>query len=160
MENLDYRLHFRKLEKRFDELWGMKAHVRESVHDWLTASNVSSRISEVCANACSELLENCIKYASNGSVITVVVSLAEQTIVVETMNSAHNEHRASLRQALNALQASSEPKQLFVHNLLYPVGGESHIGLIRLILETRGTLELVPEEDQELVHLQLRVKRK
>lgn len=156
MENLGYCLNFRRDEERFNELWGMKTHVRESVKDWLVASNVRSRISEVCANACSELLENCIKYTRNGSVAAVSVHLTEQTIIVETINSAYDEHIKVLRKSLDMLYATSELKRLFVENLLNP---DSHLGLIRVMLETKGTLELMKEKEQEIVHLKLHVKK-
>ncbi len=158
LENLGYRISFRKTEERFDELWGMKTHVRESVHDWLAASHVRLRISEVCANACSELLENCIKYTRNGSVVVVSVYLSEQTIVVETINSATGVHVEMLRESLDTLRAASEPQQLFINTLRNPDEGQSRLGLIRIILETSGTLELVPQEEPEIVHLKLRVQ--
>ena len=160
MENVGYRVSFRKTEERFDELWGLKARVRESVHDWLAASNVRLSISEVCANACSELLENCIKFTRNKSVAAISVSLTEQIIVVETINSTHGLHVEVLRQSLDALRAASDPQQLFINALLNSVEGQSRLGLIKIILETRGTLELVPQEEQEIVHLKLRVQQR
>ena len=159
MEDVGYRLKFRNAKERFHELWGMKAHVRENVKDWLVASNVQSRISEICATACSELLENCIKYTSNGAVAVVSVHLSDQTIIVETINPAHGDHIALLHESLDTLQAALEPKQLFVKHLLNPIAGKSRLGLIRIVLETRGTLELVQEKEKEIVHLKLHVKR-
>ena len=52
--NFAYTFQFYKIEERFGKLWQMKTSARESLKDWLLASDISPQISGKCANACSE----------------------------------------------------------------------------------------------------------
>jgi hypothetical protein len=157
--NLGYNFRFRKTEEHFNELWEMKSSFREHLQDWLTAADVHPHISEICANACSELLENCIKYTQNHTIATVGIYITGHSILVETINKAEQEHKKTLSDFLNKLQTTSDPKQLFIDCLMHPVDGKSQLGLIKVAIETKGILELVEEEDQEIVHVKLYVQK-
>lgn len=153
-----YSFKFRRIEERFDKLWEMKVSARESLADWLIVSDIPPRAAEICANACSELIENTIKYARNGSIATVLIHFIDNTITVETCNAAENEHIEALRHSLAALAAAPDPKQLFVEKLLNPAEGESRLGLIKIVMETKGTLECLPAEDANVMRIRLRMQ--
>lgn len=153
-----YSFKFRRVGERFDKLWEMKVSARESLEDWLVVSDVPPRTAEICANACSELIENSIKYAQNGSIATVLIHVLNNTITVETSNTAEKAHRDALSLCLTELDTTPDPKQLFVEKLLNPVGGESHVGLIKIVMETKGTLECIPSEDTDMIRIRLCMK--
>lgn len=152
-----YSFKFRRIEERFDKLWEMKVSARESLEDWLMVSDIPPRTAEVCANACSELIENSIKYARNDSVATVLIRVIENSITVETSNAAEKAHRDALHQALAELKTAPAPKQLFVKKLLNPLEGKSQLGLIKIVMETRGILECLPSENEEMIRIRLRM---
>ena len=93
-----YSFKFKKAETQFERLWTMKASARESLKDWLIVSNIAPTIAENCANACSELIENCVKYTEDGSFATVFIHVLENTIIVETLNGADKQHRNALKE--------------------------------------------------------------
>jgi hypothetical protein len=152
-----YKFKFTKLLERFEQLWTMKASARESFNDWLIVSNILARKAEVWANACSELIENSIKYTPNGSSATVTICVQGNEISVETINSAKKENIEALRESLATLEAASDPRQVFAERLMNPVRGKSQLGLIKIIMETKGTLELTQAEAEEVVQLKLRI---
>ena len=118
-------------------------------------SDIPPRMAEICANACSELIENSIKHAQNNSVVTVFIHVLNKTITVETSNESEKGHREALSQSLAALDTTPDPKLLFVERLLNPVEGKSHLGLIKIVMETKGTLECMPSEDGDMIRIRL-----
>ena len=152
-----YVFKFRKRKDYFEKLWNMKISARESLEDWLLLSIASPQMAEICANACSELIENCVKYGREESVAVVAIHVTNTTIVIETVNSTEREHAAELRRSLEALDATGDPKQLFVQKLLNPVQGKSHLGLIKMVMETKGALRIMPHAEDDVVHVVLRM---
>ncbi len=159
LENdFEYAFKFRKTEKRFNRLWGMKSSARESLKDWLIASDINPKVSEVCANACSELIENCVKFSKNDSTAVVSINVSDRSITVETINKAEKEHRETVSREIEALNAASDPRQVFAEKLLNPAEGKSQLGIIKISMETKGKLELVQEPDEEIVRMKLEMK--
>ena len=153
--DFEYIFKFKKGEEKFDKLWQMKASARESLKDWLLVTDISPQISEICANACSELIENCIKYTQDETTAVVAIHATNTVITVETINPTKQNHKALLKDSIDTLTAVSDPKQLFVEKLLYPIDKKSHLGLIKIVMETKGTLELVQEQNDDVVHVKL-----
>ncbi len=153
-----YAVQFKKLNETFEKLWQMKSTMRECIRDWLAALNVPPTMSENCANASSELIENCVKYTSEGSTVTVVISLNNSMLTVETINTAEERHRQALRKSIALLNTTSDPKQLFVETLQHPVEGKIHLGLIKIVMETEGQLECVLEQHADLAHVRLQIR--
>ncbi|MCP4399212.1 MAG: hypothetical protein GY801_18160 [bacterium] len=154
-EKLEYSFRFRKTEEHFNELWAMKFSFREHVQDWFTAAEVHPRISEIWANACSELFGNCIKHTRSHTIATVKISLTDRSILVETINEAEQEERDTLRERLDTLHATPDPKHLVIDSLMHPVKGKRQAGLTKIAMDTKGTLELMEDEDREVVHVKL-----
>ena len=153
--DFEYIFKFKKGKEKFDKLWQMKASARESLNDWLLVTDISPQISEICANACSELIENCIKYTQAETTAVVAIHATNAVITVETINPTEQGHKALLKDSIDALNAASDPKQIFVEKLLHPVDKKSHLGLIKIVMETKGTLELVQEQNDAVVHVKL-----
>ncbi len=151
-----YSFKFKKVEAQFERLWTMKTSARESLKDWLIVSNIAPTVAENCANACSELIENCVKYTKDGSFATVFIHVINNTIIVETINGAGPEDRAALQASLQALQAASDPKEVFIEKLLHPEEGKSQLGLIKIAMETQGTFQ-IREDDDEYIRLILEI---
>ncbi len=150
-----YGFKFRRVEERFDKLWEMKVSARESLEDWLLVSDIPPRSAEICANACSELIENSIKYARNDSVANVLIRVLKHLITIETCNIAEKTHRDMLQHSLAELKRAPDLKRLFVEKLLNPLEGKSQLGLIKIVMETRGVLEYLPSEDEEMIRIRL-----
>ena len=150
-----YSFQFRKYDTLFDRLWQMKSSVRESLQDWLLASAVSHESAENCANACSEMVENCIKYASNDSQAGVSICVKDTSILVETSNHAEAMHRQELQESIVALNEALDLSQLFVQKLMNPEEGVSQLGLIKIMMETKGRLELLPGQEPDIAHVRL-----
>ena len=90
--DFEYIFKFKKGEEKFDKLWQMKASARESLKDWLLVTDISPQISEICANACSELIENCIKYTQDETTAVVAIHATNTVITVETINPTKQNH--------------------------------------------------------------------
>ena len=157
MKDFEYTFQFQKTEEHFDQLWQMKSSARESLKDWLLASSVTPKIAETCANACSELIENCVKYGREESVAAVAIHVTNTMIEIETVNATEPEHAAELRQSLDELNAADDLKKLFVQKLLHPMQGKSHLGLIKIVMETKGALRMMPHAANDIAHVALRM---
>jgi len=159
-KDFEYMFHFYKADDHFDQLWQMKSSARESLKDWLVASSVLPKIAETCANACSELIENCIKYTQANTRAGVAIHVDKTDITVETCNIAEVADCANLRSSIAALQHAVDVKQLFVEKLMDTVAGSSHLGLVKIALETKGRLELLKESSDQAVHVRLYMEAK
>ncbi len=153
-----YSFRFKKIDEQFDQLWTMKASARESLKDWLVISDIPPRTAEICANACSELIENSIKYTPNGSIAAVSIHVRDNEIIVETINPAEQEHIEELNQSLEALHTAPDSREVFVDKLMHPIEGKSQLGLIKIVVETEGALELVKCDDDHTIHMELKIK--
>ena len=161
--DFEYMFQFYKINAHFDQLWQMKSSARESLKDWLVASNVSPKVAETCANACSELIENCVKYTREHTRAGVAIHVDKTHITVETCNIAEPEDCRSLRHSIAALQAANDVKQLFIEKLLKQSEGSGHLGLVKIALETKGRLELLKEQAEQAeqaVHVRLHMEAK
>ena len=150
-----YVFKFRNRKDHFEKLWNMKISARESLDDWLLVSDVPPHLAEICANACSEMIENCIKYSGDDSMTVVAIHVTNTTIMIETVNTTNPEHAAELRKSLDMLEAADDPKQVFVQKLLNPVQGKSRLGLIKIVMETKGTLRVIPHAEDDIAHVKL-----
>ena len=161
--DFEYIFQFQKTDEHFGQLWQMKSSARESLKDWLLASNIAPKIAETCANACSELIENCIKYAQNQTRAGVLIHVnqadagGDAEIIVETFNRTEPLHCGTLQESITTINHSNDLKMLFVQKLLNPSEGLSHLGLVKLMLETKGQIEFLPAEN-DIVHVRLRME--
>ncbi len=153
-----YVFKFRNRANHFEKLWQMKISARESLDDWLLVSDIIPHTAETCANACSELIENCIKYGQEDAVAVVAIHVTDREIVIETINTTAPDNLAELADAIQALAAAADPKQVFIEKLMHPVAGKSHLGLSKIVMETKGALSLVPHEESGVVHVKLRLQ--
>lgn len=156
--DFEYAFKFRKTEEKFHELWRMKSSARESLKDWLLTSDVSPKMSEVCSNACSELIENCIKFSQDGSSAVVSIKVENKIITVETINSADKKDKTFLIKDIEKLNDAPDLKLLFAEKLLKPDKNRSRLGLVKIAMETGGTISLVHESDEDIVHMKLEMK--
>ncbi len=156
--DFQFGFRIRKAEENFKKLWTMKSSARESLKDWLLATNIAPKLSEICANACSELIENCIKYSRNDSMATVSISASDVVITVETINRAEKEHKDFIMKIAEKLNAAPDPQLLFTEMLLNPIDGKSQLGLAKILMETKGKVEIVQEPDEAVVHVRLKMK--
>lgn len=156
-DSFSYAFTFKKVDAEFDRLWQMKSSARESLKDWLLVSGVSPKHSEICANACSELIENCIKYCREGSIANVTIRVENAIITVETFNRATSQHHQKLTGMLTQIRSSANLEQLFVETLILSTSDKSQVGLIKIAMETKGSLTLVSPQHDEILHLVLKM---
>ena len=159
-KDFEYMFQFYKINAHFDQLWQMKSSARESLKDWLVTSNVSPKVAETCANACSELIENCVKYTQEHTRAGVVIRVDHMNITVETCNIAASEDCRGLSDSIAALQSAHDIKQLFIEKLTEQTEGCGHLGLIKIAFETGGRLELLKESANQAVHVCLHMEAK
>ncbi len=159
-KDFEYMFQFYKSAHHFEQLWQMKSSARESLKDWLLASNVAPKIAETCANACSELIENCIKYTHENTRAGVAIHVDKTDITVETCNIADPKDCNSLTDSIAVLQTTSDIKQLFIEKLMGQPGESGHLGLVKIALETKGRLDLLKESANQAVHVRLYMEAK
>ncbi len=138
----------------------MKSLARESLKGWLTANNVNPDLAENTANSCSELIENTIKYSVENETISVLIALNKPDILIETINVSDEEQKEKLLRYYDNLQSSSKNlSDLFLEKLQHCTTlVKSQLGLIKIILETGGKVELLEVEKNNIVHVKLSIK--
>lgn len=155
-----YSFKFRKNGGNFNDLWAMKSSARESLRDWLIAWIFSPKTADTCANACSEMIENCIKFSLVDSMSSVSILIQDTSIIIETVNKAVKEHRECLVTMLKAIEESGNPRAMFADKLLKSTKGKSHLGILKILMETRGTLQISEKQDFEFIRVRLEIASK
>jgi hypothetical protein len=85
----------------------------------------------------------------------VAIHVQETEILVETLNTSSDSNAATVRQAISDLADAGDLKQMFVDRLLNSTASSGQLGLIKIAMETNGTLSLVPHQDAMLIHIKL-----
>jgi hypothetical protein len=152
-----YSFKFRKTDTNFNDLWAMKSSARESLRDWMIAWTCGPKTAENCANACSELIENCIKFSLVDTVSTVSIRIRERSIEVETRNRSDRDNLCMVTGMIEKLGEIDDLRSYFARTLLSPNRGKSQLGILKIVMETRGTLQIVPAKDPDLVQIRLEI---
>ncbi len=69
----------------------MKSLTRKSVREWLLIQDIDYVMSDNIANACSELIENCIKYSIENEESYEIIKIQKHRVIVETFNISEQE---------------------------------------------------------------------
>ncbi|MFH1156548.1 MAG: hypothetical protein V1793_22315 [Pseudomonadota bacterium] len=152
-----YIFKFKKTDANFNDLWAMKSSARESLRDWLIAWVCDPKTAENCANACSELIENCIKFSIVDTVSTVLIRINEASIVVETRNMADEHNLRMVQNMIQKLATIDDLREYFAQTLLTPNRGKSQLGILKIIMETKGAISFVNSSDDRAVHIRLEI---
>lgn len=158
----DYTTFFKfiKLTDNFEELWKLKTTARQVLRDWLRSMSFERDISELVSNASCELMENIIKFSKADESAFIVVEVFDQSsISIDTYNKSELFFREKLISFLDGLHKEQKQiEDLYLDRLREAVfSTESRLGIIKILLETGGRVELVDEEDEEMVHIRFMV---
>jgi len=158
--DFSYFFQFKKLDDNFDKLWRMKSSARDTLKEWLLTIPYDAETSSTIANACSELIENCIKYSSNNTSSLVEIFVYKEYIFIETSNYSD---KAQIQEFKRCLQGIHENKgnlpRLYIKKLENSqYSGFSQLGLIKILMETHGEFKLLNEHKKNLLHTQLKIK--
>ncbi len=152
--DFEYAFRFNKTESNFKDLWLMKSCTRDSLRAWLIAMEVKPERANDCANACSELVENAVKFSADGSDSVISLCVNKPKIIVETLNRAQKENVETASQIIRALNDTTDIRKLMAERLLSS-DGKSQLGLMKSSLDTGGKIELIDESEPDVVHLRL-----
>ncbi len=152
--DFEYGFRFNKTESNFKDLWLMISCARESLKDWLISMGVKPEKADDCANACSELVENAIKFSAVGSDSVISLCVNKPKIIVETLNRTQKENVENASQIIRALNDTTDIRQLMAERLLSS-DEKSQLGLMKSSLDTEGKIELIDESEPDIVHLKL-----
>lgn len=151
--DFEYFIKFKKEidEKNFDELWQMKLLVRESVREWLIASNIRLNIAENSANACSELVENAIKYSKPDSLIFVSINIIDKKIHIEIFNETLQENKIRLIKTLDRINNyENDLSELYMKRMEESFEtDDSQLGLIQIKMETQAQMKLMDSDNPD-----------
>lgn len=150
----DYYFTFKKEDDNFKKLWQLKSAIRESIKEWLFTGLDNLDLTDTIANACSELIENCIKYSLNDTISALYIRLTDTMIVIETLNLCLPEDKAYVTNFITDVNSGKIiPGELYVDRLVTSSHKEkSMLGLLTILLEINGKLEYVdtPGHDEAL----------
>ncbi len=160
-QDFEYFFRFMKTEDNFEELWRMKSSARESLKEWLMSTHAVPKKAEVISNSASELIENCIKYSIMNAHSFVYIQVMGKTVTIETMNSSNPEQKSKIAEYMHFINTNSKdnPTRLYLEKIAESVHtGKSQIGLLKILMETKGTLEMVDHPGEEnIVHIRVRM---
>ncbi len=158
----EYFFRFTKLADNFEKLWRMKSLARESLREWLVANDVEQTISENTANACSELIENSIKYGLQDEESLVLIGIKKPLITIETLNKSTVEQKNLLGDFINEVTHSEKKiAELYLEKVQKAIlSNESQLGLVKIMMETEGTVELVAHDEENIAHVKIEIKIK
>jgi len=159
--DFQYFYKFRKTDSNFQDLWRMKSAARESLREWLLSIRTEPAMAEVISNASSELVENCIKYSKIGTYSFVLISVVNRDVRVETINSAETEQREKVRSFIRDINSGRKGlTELYIERLTESASsGKSQLGFIKLLMETKGRIEIDESPDRdEIVALRVSIE--
>ena len=156
-EDFEYYFRFKRSNKNFNELWRMKSSARESLKEWLYAIQIDPEKADVIANACSELIENTIKYSLEKTFSYVSIRVEDKDIYIDTVNKSEPKPRENLKALIKRLEnKKTSLEDLYIQKLTESVKRKnSELGLIKLLLETLGKLECIEEDTENTIHIKV-----
>ncbi len=159
-KDFEYFFRFKRTENNFTELWRMKSAARESLKEWLLSMHVNPLISEAVSNASSELIENCIKYSVLDAYSFVLINVFERNIFIETVNKAGQEQISGIKEILNYITGSNKTiNDVYIERIRQScMVGKSQLGLVKIILETKGNIMIIDEKDNDIIHLRIKIE--
>ena len=157
--NLIFQYNFIKNQKNFNNLWKMKSNTRECIKEWLSSTNINNIIVETSSNACSELIENCIKYSIDNKLCRLQISIINNSIIIETINSAEVVNKTKILETLNLIDNNKNNlTKIYIDKLRLSAKYEkSELGFIKIMMETNGKIVVQNKDNNEEVHLILEI---
>lgn len=158
--DFEYFFKFKKKNDNFNELWRMKTMARESLKEWLIMNKIDYTIAENCANACSELVENGIKYSNENTEIYVLIRIGEGFVTVEIINETEENYKEILMKYFEDIEKDSadDLMEMYLKKVKSAVNSNhSQLGIIKILMETKGKLEMLDKINKDLVHIKLTV---
>jgi hypothetical protein len=158
-QDFEYFFRFIKTDNNFEELWRMKSSARESLREWLLSTHAVPKKAEVVSNSASELIENCIKYSEINSYSSVYIYVLGKIVGIETLNSSNPEQKSKIDGYIEFinLEGGSNPTKIYLEKITESIQtGKSQIGLLKVLMETQGTLEILEHKGEDkIVHLRV-----
>lgn len=156
-----YYFKFKKKIDNFDDLWRMKKTGRLALREWMITFPYEQELANVIANACSELIENCIKYSVVNTAAQVEIFAIRENVYVETINIADEAQILKIKETLKLIEANMDDLvDLYLKKIKKAQDtGKSQLGLIKIIMETQGRLSIIEEAEKGILHLQLKMLR-
>lgn len=157
--DFEYYFRFKKEKDNFDDLWRMKSTAREALKEWLVAIHSDLKQAEDIANGCSELIENTIKYSAVSTNAFVVIKSYDGKVVVETVNKSEPDQYRTVRDFIEYINKGDKKlEELYIERITMSITtGGSQLGILKVMMETHGSFELIDQEEENVVHLKLTV---
>jgi len=139
----------------------MKSSARVSLKEWLLTISYDQEKADIIASACSELIENCIKYSKNDSYSLVNIYVKKRNIYIETINYTDRTQIIDLKKSLKLIQIYKDDlTPLYIENLRkVKDSASSRLGLIKIIMETQGKISLIKSWNRNIIHLLLKIEQ-
>ncbi len=157
LEEFEYFFRFKKESDNFEELWRMKSTAREALNEWLIGIHISVSVSEIIANAASELIENCIKYSIIGASSFVLIHVFKKVITIETVNIAEADQKESVVNFIDYINNSNKPtSEIYLEKITESItSNKSQLGLLKIKMETDGEVSICKtiQDKENVVHL-------
>lgn len=150
--DFEYFFKFLKSHNNFEELWRIKSLARETIKEWLIATRISIKTAENCANACSELIENGIKYSKYDTETFVSINIQNNKVSVKTINNTTNEkQKKEVMEYIDYLNENyNKLNDLYINRLKeHYQSGHNKLGLIKILMETKGRINYIKQKDDD-----------
>ena len=130
------------LKLSFGPQWESIPIIRNFTTDLLSAGILDINDAKKVATACSELIENVVKYsAAGGTMIDVTKDLKKGRILLTIMNLATTENVTTFEQIYREI-SQGDPKEVYKKMMLQSFSDpeQSQLGLARIRYECQGAI--------------------
>lgn len=154
--DFEYFFRFVKDAHNFKQLWKMKSTARYALKDWLITVNKNPIVSETLSNACSELIENAIKYSLEDTYTFIFSHQSKNMIHIDTINMCTKEQKLYAMNFLDELVANQgNLEQIYVQKIMdVENSNKGQFGLLKILMETKGNIVLLDDEPN-VFHIRL-----
>lgn len=157
-DDFEYYFRFKKMDDNFDSLWRMKSNAREALKEWILSIKHDTEKADVTSNACGELVENCIKYSQRDTYAFVFIHVTDNTITIQTLNKCTPEQKNATVEYIKFINSEDTPlEEIYIKKVTESLeSGKSQLGLLKILMETKGTMEILDDED-DIFHIKVTI---
>lgn len=138
--------------------WHEIARINDQTQEFLRQTNLPETAIDTYTMVICELLENSIKYGSEGETIEVSVTITEADISIQVdnaINSHNRPHLAELDRTLQWIRGVQDPYQAYLERIREisrePLNmARSCLGLVRIAYEGRANIDFILDDNDRL----------
>lgn len=157
MSDFKYQYKYKITEDQKSQLWKIKSDARLMILEKTRELFSEHSNLEAISNAFCELFENSIKYSKESSEAEIGIEITDNDITIYSQNISDN--KDILEEFIAEIEISEKNyEEQYLEKLKTINISNGQLGILRVLMETKGVIAFVKNTSKDLVYLTLRFK--